>query len=227
MILNEDLPNRKLANTNYGLRLSALTGGWDVSGFYYHSLDAEASFYRQVTGPIATPAFIYRPRHDPIDQLGFTMTLDLDWAVLKGEAVYTDGRGYPVTRLNQTDGLVRQNTFDYAIGLDLSQPAETRLNMQYFQRVYADHDPDTLQDKVESGASLLVNGKLGQGLEGQVLLISSLNRSDRLLRTRLSWNIQQNWRLMVGADVFHGPATGMFGRYDNKDRLYTELRYSF
>ncbi len=227
VILNEDLPSRKLANSNYGLRLSMLNSGWDVSGFYYHSLDAEASFYRQVTVPITTPVFIYRPRHDPIDQLGATMTRDLDWAVLKGEAVYTDGRRFNVTRLSQADGLVRQNTFDYALGLDISLPAETRLNLQFFQRLYTDHDPDTLQDKVESGASVLVNGKLGQDIEGQLLLISSLNRSDRLIRPRLAWNIQQNWRLMVGADVFHGPATGLFGRYDNKDRLYTELRYSF
>lgn len=229
VIQDENRPGRKLANSNYGLRLSTLKGGWDVSGFYYHSLDAQASFYREVTTPIAAPApvFVYRPSHDPIDQLGATLTRDLDWAVLKGEAVYTDGRRFNVTRLSQADGLVQQNTFDYALGLDISLPAETLLNLQFFQRIYADHDPDTLQDRRESGASVLVNGKLGQGLDGQVLLLSSLNRSDWLLRPRLAWSIQQNWRLMIGVDIFHGPATGLFGRYDNKDRLYTELRYSF
>ena len=229
VIQNEDRPGRKLANSNYGLRLSTLKDGWDVSGFYYHSLDAAATFYRDVTNPVAAPGpvFVYRPRHDQIDQLGATMAKDLDWAVLKGEAVYTDGRKFNVTRLSQADGLVRQNTLDYALGLDFNLPAETRLNLQFFQRITADHDADVLQDRRESGASMLVNGKLNSTLEGQVLLIHSLNRSDWLLRPRLAWNFEKNWRLMVGADVFHGPATGMFGRYDNQDRLYSEIRYSF
>ena len=42
----EQIPNRKLSNSNYGLRLSQLKNGWDVSAFYYHSLDASPTFYR-------------------------------------------------------------------------------------------------------------------------------------------------------------------------------------
>jgi hypothetical protein len=57
VIRNEDLPSRKLSNSNYGLRLSVLKNGWDVSGFYYHSLDASPTFYREVVaGP--APVFI-------------------------------------------------------------------------------------------------------------------------------------------------------------------------
>ena len=229
MIQNEDRPGRKLANSNYGLRLSTLKYGWDISGFYYHSLDAQQTFYREVRYPVAAsaPLFVYRPRHDQIAQLGATLAKDLDWAVLKGETVYTDGRKFNVARLSQPDGLVQQNTLDYALGLDFNPHAEMRLNLQFFQRIYVDHDPDILQDRSESGVSMLVNGKLRPALEAQVLLIHSLNRSDWLLRPRLAWSVEKNWRLMVGADVFHGPATGLFGRYDSKDRLYSELRYSF
>ena len=226
IIQGEAKPARKLANSNYGLRLSTLQNGWDVSGFYYHSLDSAATFYRDlVAGP--APSFVYRPRHDAIDQAGGTLAKDLGWTVLKGEAVYTDGRKFNVTRLTQADGLVASRTLDYALGLDFTPAAEVRLNAQFFQRIYADHDPDTLQDRRESGASLLLNGKLAPTLEGQLLLISSLNRSDYLFRPRLVWNFVQNWRLMSGVDVFHGPPTGLFGRYDHQDRVYAELRYSF
>jgi hypothetical protein len=31
----------------------------------------------------------------------------------------------------------------------------------------------------------------------------------------------------VGADVFTGDADGLFGRYDNRDRGYLEVRYDF
>ena len=54
-----------------------------------------------------------------------------------------------------------------------------------------------------------------------------MTRTDWLFRPKLSWNFQRNWRLLLGADIFHGPRLGFFGQYDQKDRVYTELRYSF
>ncbi len=56
--------------------------------------------------------------------------------------IYTDGRKFNVMRPTAIDGLVRQNTLDYVLGLDFSLPAETRLNLQFFQRVFFAHDPD-------------------------------------------------------------------------------------
>ena len=43
---NEDIPARKLSNSNYGLRLSTLKNGWDASGFLYSSMDTNPTFYR-------------------------------------------------------------------------------------------------------------------------------------------------------------------------------------
>ena len=226
VFLGEDRPSAKLSNSNYGLRVSTLKSGWDMSGFYYHSLDSAPTFYRDVVaGP--APIFVYQARHDRINQFGGTFAKDLESMVLKGEAVYTTGRQLSVTRLGQPNGLVRQNTIDYALGLDFNLPAETRLNLQFFQRVYTDHDPDTLQRKYESGASVLLDGKLGKNVEARALLVHSLNRSDWLFRPKVSWMFEKNLRLAVGVDIFGGPPTGLFGRYDNNDRVYTELRSSF
>lgn len=222
--LPEDQPDRKLSNTNYGLRVSHLQSGWDVSGFYYHSVDAAPTFYR-VSAPGAP--FVFQPRHEKIDQIGGTVAKDLAGVVLKGEAVYTNGRKFNVTRITQPDGLVRQNTLDYALGLDFSLPADIRLNVQLFQRVFFNHDPDIIPDKRESGFTILLNGKPAPNVEAQALLIRSLNRSDWLLRPQVIWNFERNWRLAVGADIFSGPITGAFGRFDQNDRVYTEVRYSF
>ena len=222
----EHRPARKLENSNYGLRLSTLTKGWDVSGFYYHSVDAAQTYYRQVI-PLPSPVFVYQARHDKINQFGGTVANDLGGTVLKAEAVYTNGRKYNVTRIGPLDGLVEQGTLDYAVGLDFNLPAETRLNVQFYQRIYTNHDPDTLQSKRESGVTLLVNTKVGHNVEAQALLIHSLNRSDWMFRPKISWGFERNWRFAVGADIFGGPPTGLFGQYRNNDRVYSELRYSF
>lgn len=222
--LPEDQPDRKLGNTNYGVRVSHLQDGWDVSGFYYHSVDAQPTFYR-VSAP--GDPLVFQPRHDKIDQVGGTLAKAFAGTVLKAEAVYTDGRKFNVTRPTQPDGLVPQDTLDYAIGLDFSLPRDIRFNVQFFQRVFFDHDPDIIPDKRENGFSVLLNGKPGPDLEAQALLIRSLNRSDWLFRPQLLWYFERNWRLALGADIFSGPVTGAFGRYDQNDRVYTEVRYSF
>lgn len=223
---NERKPARKPSNGNYGLRAGWLNNGWDLSGFYYRSTDAAPTFYREVNpGP---DTVTYEARHDRITQFGGTLAKDFGSVVMKAEGIYTKGRGLTVLRLADADGLARQNTFDWALGLDFALPAETRLNIQFFQSLITSaRDPDLIQDKRENGYSVLVNGKLAPRFEAEMLWVASLNRTDWMLRPKLNWMFERNWRFVVGADVFHGPPLGYFGRYSDRDRIYTELRYSF
>ena len=222
---NELRPAHGLANTNYGLRLSTLKNGWDISGFAYSSMDNAPTFYRDATTLPGT--FIYEARHDRINQLGGTLAKDFGSVVLKGEAVYTRGRQFTVLRFSDVDGVVAQNTLDWALGLDFTLPADTRLNVQVFQRDFFSHDPDLISERQENGYSLLVNHKMSDKLEAQALWIASINRTDWLFRPKVTWNFERNWRVAVGADVFKGPPLGLFGRYDGRDRVYSEVRYSF
>ncbi|MDR0577168.1 MAG: hypothetical protein LBI87_06445 [Candidatus Accumulibacter sp.] len=222
---NEKIPDRTIANSNYGLRLSALKNGWDVSGFAYSSMDVAPTFYRDAASLPGT--YVYRARHDRIHQYGGTVSKDFGAFVLKGEVVYTRGRQFTVLRALDGNGVVPQNTLDWAMGLDFNPSAETRFNVQFYQRRYFSHDPDLIADAREDGYSLLLNHKFTDRLEAQALWISSLNRTDWLLRPRVIWAFERNWRLAVGADVFRGPPLGLFGRYDRADRAYAEVRYSF
>jgi hypothetical protein len=223
---NEVKPSRSLGNGNYGVRVSTLTGGWDLSGFHYRSMDIEPTFYREIIqAPV--PTLIFEPRHERIAQTGGTLAKDFGVFVLKGEAVYTRGRKFGVLNLTDTDGVVGQNTLDWAGGLDFTLPADTRFNVQLFQRVYFDHNPDIVSDQRENGYSLYLNKKLAGNWELQTTWIASLNRTDWLFRPRVQWNFQKNWRLLAGADIFKGPAMGLFGQYADRDRVYSEVRYSF
>ena len=222
--LSERRP-RNLDNMNYGLRLSTLQGGWDISGFFYRSSDVNATFYR---APIsADPIITYEARHDRISQTGGTLTKDFGDVVLKAETVYTRGRSFTLLDPADADGVARQNTLDWAAGLDFTLAADTRFNVQFYQRYFYSHNPGLISDKRENGYSLLLNSKLFANWEAQALVIASINRNDWLFRPRLTWNFERNWRWLIGADIFNGSPMGMFGRYDQQDRVYSEIRYSF
>lgn len=219
-------PEHNADNMNYGLRLSTLKNGWDVSGFYYRSTDINQTFYRDVAiAPV--PTVTYQARHDRISQFGGTLAKDFGDIVLKGETVYTKGRSFTSLNSMDSDGVAQQNTVDWAAGLDFTLPAESRLNVQVFQRQFMNYDPYNIADKRENGYSLLLNSKFFSNWEAQALFISSANRSDWLFRPRAIWSFERNWRMVVGADIFNGPPMGMFGRYNQQDRVYSEVRYSF
>lgn len=220
---NEVRPSRSLRNGNYGARVSALLNGWDISAFHYRSMDIQPTFYREIVGSTMS----FEPRHERIRQTGGTLAKDFGSVVLKGEAVHTRGRKFGVLNPLDADGLVEQQTLDWAGGLDFTLPADTRFNIQLFQRVYFDRSPDLLSEERENGYSLYLNKKFGSKWETQATFISSLNRTDWLFRPRVQWNFERNWRLLVGADVFKGPPLGMFGQYGNRDRIYSEIRFSF
>lgn len=220
---NPERPKRSLSNSNYGLRASVLTNGWDLSAFAYRSYDGTPSYYRAFNGPVT----IFTPRYERITQSGGTLAKDFGSFVLKAEAIVTTGRKYTVRRIADPDGVVRQDTLDYVVGLDFTLPKDIKLNLQVFQRIFKDHDPDIVPERQETGFTALLSGSPWHDVEAQILLIRSLNRPDWLVRPRLTWTFERNWRWAVGADIFGGPQLGFFGQYANRDRVYTELRYSF
>jgi hypothetical protein len=227
-VLGSRKPGNNLTNTNYGLRLSRLVSGWDMSGFLYSSMDSSPTYY--LVGNPSPGVYSYLGRHERIHQTGATLAKDFGVFVLKAEAIYTGGRRYNVAvddAIRYTDGVVKQNTLDWVLGLDFHPGPDTRLNTQFFQRVYFNHDKNIIPSHLENGFSLLVNHKFTDALEAEALLVRSLNRSDWMLRPKLNWSFERNWRLSLGIDIFSGPSAGIFGQFDDKDRAYTELRYDF
>jgi len=225
-IRSERTPH-KLSDSSFGLRASYLTGGWDIAAFYFGSVDQNATFYRSISlAPV--PTVTYRPDHERIHQAGLTASKDLGSFVLKGEAVYTWDRFFNVTRVSDTDGVVRQKFLDYILSAEFPLPGDSRVNLQFFQRWFTNHDPDMIPRRVESGASLFASTKFFHDkVEPELLTIHSLNRLDWMARFKINWYFAENWRLVAGTAFFGGKKLGLFGRFDQKDRVFMELRYSF
>jgi hypothetical protein len=226
--LGETKPDRDSSNTNYGARFSGLFAGWDLSAFGYRSVDVAQTFTRSFVAPSVSPTLVaYRARHDRISQFGGTLSKDFGSVVLKGEAVRTKGRSFAVVNPADPDGVAPSDTIDWAVGLDFNPFADVRFNIQAFQRIFSDYDPLMLTEEKESGYSVYLTNKFSDRLEAQLLWIASLDRDDWLARPKLIWNPVRNWRLQAGADIFRGPAFGLFGQFAARDRGYFEARYSF
>ena len=227
LFADPERPDRNLQNANYGVRANTLVSGWDLAAFYYRSFSTQPTFYRLPTGTLEQP-FVFQPSYDRIWQAGGTVSKDLGDAVLRGEAVYASGQGYSVTDPSVPQGVVQRNTLDYIVSVEFPLPGDTRLNVQGFQRSFFGGGGSGLAIKSDGFvASVFLSTKLTDAFEPQVLWIQSFKDAGGMIRPRLNWYPAKNTALGFGVDIFIGPSDGYFGRYNNRDRAYAELRYDF
>ena len=219
-------PAHSLNNSNYGIRANTVKAGWDLSAFYYRSFSTQPTFYR-VPGESPAQPFQFEPRYDRIWQIGGTVSKDFSDFVFRGETVYTRGQGYNVADLASVSSAVERTTFDYILSAEFQLPGDTRLNVQGFQRIFHGGASDLAVRADGPGVSVLISTKLANNLEPQLLWIQSLKDAGGLIRPRLNWYPEKNTTVGFGVDIFTGPDNGYFGRYNNRDRVYAEVRYDF
>lgn len=228
---NEVRPVNTLRNGAWGGRVSYLVGGFDLSAFYYDSVDASPHFVAAVTpAPLDPVQIVYTPVHSRIRQAGLTASKDLSPVVLKLETVYTRDRFFP-TAVSASGPIlpasVRQDAVDAVLSADWL-PGDWRVNAQVFTHWFPSRDPLLAFREFENGVTVLVARKLFDGkLEPEALWIRSLEDQGWMVRAKLAWLVLPALRFTVGADLFGGQALGFFGRYDRNDRVAAEVRYTF
>jgi len=223
---NPVTPAKTLANSAYGIRANTLLAGWDLAAFYYRSYDASPTFYR-LPGPSAAQPFVFQPQHDRIWQVGGTASKDFGPFVGRAELVYTDGRSFASTDPTAPQGVLPRDTWDWVASADFTLPHDIRINVQAFQRIYSKSDSSLALQYGDWGGSVLLAGKITPTVEPQILWIQTFGGGGGLVRPRVNWNAFKNTSFALGVDIFTGPDDGFFGRYNNRDRVYTEVRLNF
>ena len=219
-------PTSSLSNSNVGVRGGFLKNGWDVSAFYYRSMDREVLFASglstRIPGPLFTPTFGSR-----ISQLGTTSSKDLDFAILKTEAVYTHGKAFTTANPSTLGKVEKRNTVDWLIGLDIPIPdSEARVNVQAIQRFIVSNADGLVVPRTQSYASVQFVYPSGNW-EASFLAIEGLNKTERLLRPKLTYKLTKNTRISMGGDFFSGNALGLLGQFEERDRVYVRLKHNF
>ena len=54
-----------------------------------------------------------------------------------------------------------------------------------------------------------------------------LSDSDALIRPKISYDFDDSFSLLFGANIFVGDEGGQFGQYRDNSMIYTKIKYSF
>ena len=220
-------PNRPddfFRDSDVGAKLSVFVGGWDLSlNYAYHYFDRPV-----VRREISTAGITVRQDYERTHLLGGTFSNVFGDFTLRGEVGYSSDRFFLTNDTTDADGVIGSGELSYVLGLDYQGWRDWFISAQVFQSFVTDPAPGLVRDDVDTTATLLMRRDfMNDALQAEVLLIQSLNQSDGVMQASLTYEWRTNVRLKAGTDIFYGKSQGLFGQFDQNDRVSIGIEVGF
>lgn len=218
-----DVPDNPLADSELGLRYTAFVSGWDITLNYLYHYNDFAVLYQQLDGNTVTVTPSYERSH----LLGGTLSNAFGDLTLRAE-VGLNSDSYFVSNNLAQRGIANSPELSSVIGVDWHGFSDTLLSAQWFQSHLLDYDDDIVRDRNESTLSLLYERTFAnETWTFKTLALRSLNDGDGVIRPQLSYNLESNLNVWLGADIFYGSEQGLYGQFKDNDRVLIGIEFGF
>lgn len=224
-VVDPSKPPGTISSSEVGGRLSYLLDGWDLGVFYLYSWEKFPVLFRRITGGV----YEFSPQYKRAHYIGGSFSKDLRSVVLRGEFAANPRGFFPTFDPRDADGIAQRSVVDYLVGFDYTLFGAIDTNVQLLQRWIPHHNDFLVNEKgLRTHLSFWAKtGFFSNRIEPELLVLFGLSEDDTLYRPKIRWKVADAVDVTVGADVFQGERSGIFGRFDKKSRLYMELRYHF
>jgi hypothetical protein len=219
-----DRPDDFFGDSDVAAKLSAFVGGWDLSlNYAWHYFD------RPVTRrKISMTGITVQQNYERTHLLGGTFSNVFGDFTVRGEVGYSSDRFFLTDDVTDEDGVDHSGELAYVLGLDYQGWRDWFVSTQIFQSIITDPEPGLVRSTEETTATLLARRDfMNEALQAEVLLIHSLNRGDGVLQASVGYDWHSNIRLKAGADIFYGTPLGLFGQFNDKDRISFGIEIGF
>jgi hypothetical protein len=235
----EDFPSN-IDNTEIALKYTRVFSGFELSASYFYTWDDFPSSFRSIASAAVFAGNTdvnFKPKYERLHSYGTTFSKTFPGFVFNAEAAYVDGKVFG-SRLgnasNTNEGEIQKNYVKYAIGLDL-YILGMDVSPAAIQQYIIDYETDIIQDKFDTVGAVFIRKEFIHNLwMGNLLVLYFFNDKDWLIRPRTFYNITDRLRLSFGVDIFEGKiGTGLPGEFhfvgffDNNDRIFWDITYSF
>ena len=213
-----------LADSDMGLRYSTFFDGWDITlNYLYHYNDLPV-LYREITRTTVT----VNPEYERTHLIGSSLSNAFGGYILRSELGYSTNRYHINQGLNDADGIAKTGDFSYVLGLDYGGFDDMFVSGQFFQSILTRDPSGVTRDQVENTLTFLANRTfINETWKAEIQLLYSLNDNDGLFRPKLSHELASNINIWLGADVFYGNTDGLYGQFNDQDRVYVGLEWGF
>lgn len=221
--LEEHRASRKLLkDSDAGLRFSHYWSGWDLTfNYLYHTVDEPVLRTQLDNGDIVVTSD-YERSH----LIGGSASNAFGSWTLRTEVAYEMDRYHRSTET--MPGVIQANQWGSVIGLDYQGWSDQLISFQWFQTKILIDDNVLIKSKTEETVSLLWEMKfMNETLSLSWLNLYSLDHHDGLMRPKVRYNLYSNLDVELGLDRFYGNNKGVFGQFDQTDRVHIGLEWGF
>ncbi len=119
-----------------------------------------------------------------------------------------------------------KNYIHFLLGLDFTI-WDIKMSLQLIEQQIQDYDEQILNDKNEDTVTFLISKDfLRETLRLEMFSYFDLNNDGSLARPKISYDLIDGFKIIVGFNIFNGEE-GKFGQYDDNDMVYSKIKYSF
>jgi len=221
-INDPDLPSDSIANSQYGIRVLTTHEGWDFSASFYDGINDYPNVRLE-------PDFSITPVYNKIRVIGADFATTFDRWGVHGEAAQF-----------LSDGDAEDSYIQYVLGIDYNH-SDIIFDHDVFIIVeyIGDHTTKKGEDQLPvSGA--MVNRVFSNSLFAHIEyefsdyfrldcegMVNLDNGEDYFVKPEFSYDVNDNLTIAVGFDLLWGPSDTFFGGFDESDRVFTKLTYTF
>ena len=226
VVLNDiDRPNNRFGDSEFGVQVSGLAGNWNFSLNFLHTF--EDTPYFDFEG--LDDRTIITPRLNRVNILGGSFANSWGNYTLRGEATYTFNEDISVGfQEGAPDTQAESDVFKYVIGLDYVGIQDTFVSAQFFQLIKLTGFPRALAPRKEYFTTLFVRHTLDDSdMTLDFRWYANHNSNDGIIRALVSKQISDQMKVSFGGDFFYGRQTGVFGQFNEADRLSLTFSYVY
>ncbi|MBI3996647.1 MAG: hypothetical protein HY352_03215 [Candidatus Omnitrophica bacterium] len=214
-------------HTEIAGRISRTVGGYEIAGYAFRGFfkqamgiknqDARELFYPEL-------AVYGASLRGPAPEIG---------GITYGEVGYSDS----LEDRSGKNRLIENSSMKYLAGYERDFPNDLRVGLQYAVEQMLDftqfkasfQSGDVPRDEFRQLMTCRITKLFWmQTLEASFFAFYSPTDDDAHLRPRLTWQMTDQWKSTVGANVFFGQHDWTeFGQLEDNDNVYVRIRYSF
>ncbi len=213
--------------SDLGTRLAWRAGDWDLTANYLWHYEDVPVLRRSLAFPGGVPTVTVEPDFERSHVIGATASNTFGELTLRLEASYTVPRWLPSEDPEDRDGAVRSDDLSGVLGLDWWGFRDTLLSLQIFPSLLVDDQPGVLRDRLDTSVTFLARRSFqNERLVTQAIWLHNLNDQDGMLRPQIRYELRQGLWTWIGADWFYGTRDGVFGEFDQRDRIVLGFEWS-
>ena len=148
--------------------------------------------------------------------------------VLRSELAYATNRSVIDYDPASDNGRFRTSDTSYVIGLDYYGVTDSVFSAQLYQNILGDYQTYLPRKKVDSIMTFLYRRDLMHQRDSfEARWLTNNNDGDGLFRLEYSSKFSKRLKGTLGLDLFYGDRNGLFGQFQNNDRVQAKLDFYF